>query len=88
MSKKTIEANPETLHGVARIAGVRMPVWALLHDLADGYSIEQIAERRHIKESQVIDAIQFAAAVLQQRAEPDFLREWATPEEDEAWADL
>lgn len=42
---KWIVYDPDYITGSARIAETRLPLWALLDELAQGYSIQEISER-------------------------------------------
>jgi uncharacterized protein (DUF433 family) len=59
-----IASDAEFLHGVPRIEGTRLSVWRILYSVAEGQSLDDIAEEHGIVTRHVVAAIQFAGATL------------------------
>src|SRR5574341_412127 len=60
----------KVLHGVPRIAGTRIPVWVILRDLAEGFTLEQISkDYPPLTVAQVKKAVEFAAIVMETSAD-------------------
>ena len=66
-----IAADPEICFGKARIKGTRIPVSSVLAYLASGMTIEEfLAEFTWVTKEDVMEAIAFAGAMLQEKYLP------------------
>ena len=66
--KQVITADAETLHGVVRFAGTRIPVTVVLDNLADGASPEEIlSQYPGLLPEHVPAALAYAADLARER---------------------
>ena len=64
-----ISVDPDVLHGVAAIAGTRIPVSIVVGSLAGGMSRAEIVREYEITESDIDAALAYAADVVSQTAD-------------------
>lgn len=66
-----IAVNPEICFGKPRIKGTRMPVSSILSYLSSGMTVEEfLQEFTHLSKEDVMEAIAFAAAMMDDKFSP------------------
>ena len=61
-----IEINPEIQHGRPVIRGTRVPVAAILGELAEGMTRDRLAEEYGVALEDIVAALEFAADLVEQ----------------------
>ena len=67
-----ITVDPKICHGQACIKGTRIPVYQILHMLANGDSIEELLkEYPSLKRDDILACIEYAAELTEEQIVPD-----------------
>ena len=69
---KRISVDPKICNGQACIKGTRIPVYQILHMLANGDTIEELLkEYPSLKRSDILACIEYAADLTEEQVIPD-----------------
>lgn len=67
-----ISINPRICHGQACIKGTRIPVYQILHMLANGDTVEELLqEYPSLKREDILACIEYAAELTEEQIVPD-----------------
>jgi uncharacterized protein (DUF433 family) len=69
---KRISIDPSICHGQACIKGTRIPVYQILHMLANGDTIEELLkEYPSLERDDILACIEYAASLTEEQVVPD-----------------
>jgi uncharacterized protein (DUF433 family) len=67
-----ISVDPKICHGQACIKGTRIPVYQILHMLANGDTIDDLLEEYpSLKREDILACIEYAASLTEEQVVPD-----------------
>jgi uncharacterized protein (DUF433 family) len=66
-----ISVDPGICHGQACIKGTRIPVYQILHMLANGDTVEELLKELSLKREDILACIEYAAELTEEQIVPD-----------------